>query len=208
MLLELMAWVAEAQIYALSRTRTDEKMAYARLLGVEQAGPSPAHGLVWPLEANEPGYVAGAIVGQSVPQWAMVKSNRPNAPSFRLVAAQHLTPARLARVVAYFTDGRTADFTGINRRNGATYLPFGWAPTSGDRLELVFEGTAILPDGSGAFVLGVETDAAQGEALDAVPGLPGIDVWMRDLERDETSGGIARYHRRDDEERRYRTGDH
>ena len=123
MLLELMAWVAEAQIYALSRTRTDEKMAYARLLGVEQTGPSPAHGLVWPLEANEPGYVAGAIVGQSIPQWAMVKSNRPNAPPYRLVAAQHLTPARLVRVVAHYADGRTADFTGINRRNGATYLP-------------------------------------------------------------------------------------
>ncbi|MCV9961727.1 hypothetical protein OIU34_07405 [Pararhizobium sp. BT-229] len=196
MLLELMAWVAEAQIYGLSRMRNAEKAAYARLLGVEQAGPRAAHGLVWPLEANEPGYLEGAIVGQSIPQWAAVKSNRPDAPPYRLVAAQHLTPARLVRVVAYFADGRAADYTGINRRNGATYLPFGVSPTSNDRLELVFEGTAILPGGSGAFVLGVEAETARSGRLDGMSDLPGIDVWMRDtsgtrpvaIERDTTVG--------------------
>lgn len=196
MLIEMMAWVSEAQIYSLSRMRNDEKAAYARLLGIEPTGPQAAHGLVWPLEANERGYLEGVIAGQSIPKWAAIKSNRPDAPPYRLVAEQHLTVARLLRVVAIFADGRTADYTGINRRNGATYLPFGGTPTAGDRLELSFEGVAIQPGGSGAFVLGVEVEPARSERSDEMPPLPGIDVWIRDtsgtrplvVERDMTAG--------------------
>jgi predicted phage baseplate assembly protein len=44
MLLELVAWTADAQIYSLGRMRRDERVAYARLLGVEDGGPQPARG--------------------------------------------------------------------------------------------------------------------------------------------------------------------
>ena len=52
MLIELLAFVADAQIYALSRTRCDERQAYGRLVGVEPHGPQPATGLIWPSETT------------------------------------------------------------------------------------------------------------------------------------------------------------
>ena len=43
-LMELLAWTAEAQIFALSRLRKDERIAYASMLGIGQRGPQPASG--------------------------------------------------------------------------------------------------------------------------------------------------------------------
>ncbi len=39
MLMELVAWIAEAQMYSMDRLRRDERAAYAGLLGVEPRGP-------------------------------------------------------------------------------------------------------------------------------------------------------------------------
>ena len=47
-LIELLAWVAEAQIYSLSKSRRDERRSYARLMGVTPHGTRPASGLIWP----------------------------------------------------------------------------------------------------------------------------------------------------------------
>ena len=46
-LMELLAWNAEAQMYALSRMRRDERVAYAALLGLKSAGARPAEGMIW-----------------------------------------------------------------------------------------------------------------------------------------------------------------
>jgi len=40
-LMELLAWVAESQLYSLSRLRRDERRAYATLLGISSHGRSP-----------------------------------------------------------------------------------------------------------------------------------------------------------------------
>src|SRR5215510_4107479 len=55
-LMELLAWVAEAQLYSLSRMRRDERTAYAALLGLAPAGTQGASGLIWPdgLDPNSP----------------------------------------------------------------------------------------------------------------------------------------------------------
>ena len=42
MLMELLAWVAEAQIYSLARARRDERGAYAALMGRNSRGARPA----------------------------------------------------------------------------------------------------------------------------------------------------------------------
>src|ERR1041385_1081600 len=46
-LLELLAWVAEAQLYSLSHVRRDERTAYAALLGIAATGTRSAAGLIW-----------------------------------------------------------------------------------------------------------------------------------------------------------------
>ena len=47
-LMELLAWVAEAQLYSLGHMRRDERVAYAALLGLAPEGTRPARGLIWP----------------------------------------------------------------------------------------------------------------------------------------------------------------
>src|SRR5262245_19392611 len=51
MLIELLAYQAEAQIFALSRLRHDERIAYARLLGIEARPPQPVRGTIWPSDS-------------------------------------------------------------------------------------------------------------------------------------------------------------
>src|SRR3954470_13841697 len=47
-LMELLAWVAEAQLYSLSHLRQDERASYAALLGLAETGTRGARGLIWP----------------------------------------------------------------------------------------------------------------------------------------------------------------
>src|SRR5215213_11528613 len=47
-LMELLAWVAEGQLYSLSHVRRDERTAYAALLGLSPSGTRSATGLIWP----------------------------------------------------------------------------------------------------------------------------------------------------------------
>lgn len=46
-IMELLAWNAEAQMYALSRMRRDERAAYAALMGLRSTGNVPAEGILW-----------------------------------------------------------------------------------------------------------------------------------------------------------------
>lgn len=190
MLIELMACLADAQIYSLARTRRDERLGYARLLGVTGDGPRPASGLVWPLAPGGPGrfFAAGTPV----------IADDPAAPAFRTVADQHLSAAVLIRVTTLLAHGAGTleiDQTAVNAGDRASYLPFGKAPTPRDRLVLAFDGLAIAPESRGAFVLGVETDFTTG--TDGCPGA--LRVSMRDAsgERpvrvaEDTTRGLSR----------------
>ncbi|QDF37506.2 putative baseplate assembly protein [Bradyrhizobium symbiodeficiens] len=179
MLTELMAWVAEAQIYGLSRTRRDERTAYARLLGIGPQGPRPAQGLIWPLEEDE--RTGPPVLGVSIARGAAVRADLPELPVFRTCRDQHLSPAILRSVRTISSDGSTVDNTRVNRRNGATYLPFGSWPDPDDRLVLSFEKRAIAPGGTGAFGLGVEvSDPDIGETDDSWTNPASIDVSFRD----------------------------
>lgn len=132
MLIELLAWNAEAQVYALGHIRQDERTAYAALMGVRPRGPRPAGGLVWPsVQAGAPNPWGGI----ALPAQCRVSALRGALPDFSLNHAVWLHGATLTRVAA-LSGGSTYDYTQINRRRNATYTVFGPAPVRGDRLVL------------------------------------------------------------------------
>jgi hypothetical protein len=140
MLLELLAWIAEAQMYGISRSRKDERLAFAQLLGLAPRGPLPASGLVWATRGISPSpWAAGFVVQHGTP----VTPDLLEPPRFFTTASVELTTAVLRAVVTHFHDGRTTDWTAANTRDGATFMPFGAAPVDGDRLALEFDGPLV-----------------------------------------------------------------
>lgn len=137
MLIDVLAWTSEAQIYALSRMRADERLAYAALLGITPHGPLPATGLVWPAQDERtPGAPAPAgLVATDAP----VRSRKPDTPVFWPTATVLLVPARLAGLLTRLASGEQVDHASANRRDGAGFDPFGLRGDPGDRLELAFE---------------------------------------------------------------------
>lgn len=158
MLMELVAWIAEAQMYSLSRVRRDERYGFAHLLNVMPHGPQPARGLIWPLadgsrDAPQPTWSEGAKVAAA----ETVTGDRAHAPKFFTTDEVALTTARIVKLETVFANGAKRDWTTANSREGATFLPFGNAPAPGDRLLATF---AVPADGVGKlqspFSLGVE----------------------------------------------------
>ena len=135
MLIDLVSWIAEAQMYSLSRLRRDERVGYARFLGVTPRGPVPARGLIWPRDdergqAAPPSWEEGVVL----PAGTMAAADRGDAPAFATAQTVALTTARLVRVETRFADGTSHDWTTSNVRDGATFSPFGENPAPGDRL--------------------------------------------------------------------------
>lgn len=155
MLLELMAWTAEAQIYALGRERRDERRAYAALLGVRPSGPTPAAGLIWPVSpAWQIVSGDGAIL---TVQDDPLAPEEGDGPVFRLTHDINLTGARLVSVRSESNDGEMQHWTRANEEEGISYEPF----SSGNgRLILGFTGqlraTESTADRSGVLSLGVQ----------------------------------------------------
>src|SRR5690606_31874795 len=116
MLNELLAWVADAQVYSLARTpRRDERQAYARLMGIAPAGPAAATGLVWPDEnaATDPLLPLPWAPGTFVDETTTFQSDLQDSPVFHPTERIDLATARLTGV---WPEGADADFSAINRR--------------------------------------------------------------------------------------------
>jgi hypothetical protein len=140
-LLELMAFIADAQIYSLGRLRQDERRGYAELMGVLPQGPVPARGVLWP-EAS----VAAGAHGLWLPPTtlAVAPGDAPNCTlDVALDAGIWYTPARLIRLATRAHDGSEHDLTAVNGRPGATFAPFGAAPAPGSELSLRFQGPLV-----------------------------------------------------------------
>lgn len=208
MLMELVAWIADAQIYALSRTSRGEREAFGRLLGLRLTGPQPAQGLVWPLDADaDPAAHAPWPAGTVLEKGARTAGDRPQAPPFFTTRRVELTTARLTKAATVFAGGTTRDWTRANTQQGATFLPFGDAPEAGTTLELTLDGTLIGSPASGApLAIGFEvvTDGddstGQPEGSEA-PACNSVRLrvslrddtgpWPVTIEED-TTGGLAR----------------
>lgn len=158
-LMELLAFVAEAQLYSLARSRRDERDAYAALMGVMPEGALPARGTVWPDD--------GAAPRQSfvIERDAMVHPDNSDTPAFYSTQRMLWVPARIASLTARPAGGRVLNLTGANQRGGPAFEPFG--PDAGPddvlQLELAASGTSPLLPGTGAkdarLILGVRAAA-------------------------------------------------
>lgn len=144
MILDLLAWIAEAQMYSLSRLRRDERQAYARLLGIEPKGPVPARGLIWPQASGgktDPSmnWLPAKVIDRGTP----VTGDGAIVPSFQTSIAIELTAAQLIRVGSNI-DGIVHDWTVVNAREGALFRPFGDVAAANDALML----TLLVPPGA------------------------------------------------------------
>jgi hypothetical protein len=148
MLLDLLAWSADQEIYALARDRLDERLGYGALLALRPSGPSPARGLTWPVPDAQTGTLPPAV-GTYVTQDAVITPTSGDAPpTFIVDHSLYLTTARLVGLDAVSPDGESRDLFPPERPAGSPMLPFGDDPSRGARLELRLEGTlaeAIAP---------------------------------------------------------------
>jgi len=142
MLLELLAWTADQEIYALGRMRTDERLGYAALLGLRPTGPEPARGLIWP-NPVAPSSPSSPNSGVYLDEKAAVTVTRDDAPPFVLDHGLYLTPARVSAIQTVSPEGERVDWPLDALTRGAPLLPFGTRPRRGAAMELMLEGTLL-----------------------------------------------------------------
>lgn len=161
MLMELIAYIADAQIYSLARSRRDERLAYGRLLGLTPRGPIPATGLLWP-QSESASFAPGTVVDER----STVSSTDPRAPQFCVSHSVSLTGALLRGVTSRRADGTERDFTRVNAQDGATFQPFAVPPHQSDELRLLLEGE-LLQAGASSAVIAIGVDLQSEESAPA-----------------------------------------
>jgi predicted phage baseplate assembly protein len=193
-LMDLLAWVAEAQIYSLARTRRDERVAYAALMGLSANGYRPARGLIWP-DSNDPNSPA-AMLSQPIviERDAAVHTLRSETPTFRPAHRILLIPARIRSLITQLADGSVINQAGANRRSESEFQPFGDVAGPGDVLSMELEsrGDAPLlpadrPDDA-RLVIGIRAAPAPGDCSDA-----NLAAARRSSLRITLSGGAERF---------------
>jgi predicted phage baseplate assembly protein len=164
-LMELLAWVTEAQLYSVGRTRRDERAAYAALLGLSPGGTEPARGLLWPdpLDPSAPVRICAQSV--VIPAEAAVSLLDAESPPFRVEDRLLWVPGRVSRLTARQGRGGEVDYTVVNQRGGPAFQPFGADAGGDDVLRMAFEcrGDGLFPprrqDADGAlWPIGVRAD--------------------------------------------------
>lgn len=138
-LMELLAWVAEAELYSLSRLRRDERAAYAALLGVSPHGTRGARGLIWPdrLDPNSPySTFTKSVV---LPVDAVVEAIGGQSPTFRPTHSILWAPGRITSLETRDAKGCKTDQLSTNQRGELPFFPLGERAGSRDVLALGFE---------------------------------------------------------------------
>jgi len=118
-ILELLAWIAESDIYQLDRVTERHVRKYLRLLGVRPRPPQPSTASL----DLTPGSVAGTVLPAGVGLAATAGGDRRRFETADSVA---LTAASVAAVISE-TGGGRVDNTRANARDGLHYRPFGAA---------------------------------------------------------------------------------
>lgn len=169
-LIELLAWVGEAQLYSLSRMRRDERAAYAALMGVAQHGARPARGLLWPDHDDAAGPAATVTRGRIIARNTKIHLARAETPVFVAAHRQLWVAARVEALTSRLADGTILDHGAANRRGGPAFQPFGEGDGRGAvlRIKLAAADYAPLfeadrPDDA-RLVIGVRTDTPRGNA--------------------------------------------
>jgi len=147
-LMELLAWVTEAQLYSLGRMRRDERSAYAALFGLVPRGTEAARGLIWPdrLDPRAPAatYSQSVVIAAD----AVVSMLDVDTPTFRPAAKLLWVAGRVRRLASRLAGGKVIDYTTINERGGPAFQPFGGIAGKNDVFEMEFEcrGDGIFPE--------------------------------------------------------------
>jgi hypothetical protein len=166
-LMELLAWVAEAQLYSVARQRRDERKAYAAYFGLTPQGPRPASGLIWPqLDPDSPvsTYQRSLVIANDAP----VKATPGGASVFHPTHTILWIPGSIRRVQARLATGRLIDYTAANARGQIAFEPFGASAGANDSLAITFDchgDFGLFPprrtDATGALLaLGVRVNGA------------------------------------------------
>lgn len=164
-LIELLAWVAEAQIYSLSKMRRDERQAYSALMGVEPHGARPASGLIWPDHGDPAGPAAAILRGRIIDLDAAIRLERTETPSFRPEHRQLWIPARIDELKSRLADGTKVDHLDANRRGGPAFHPFGTDENRDAVLRMTLAATGPYPlfepgrPDDARLIVGVRADA-------------------------------------------------
>jgi hypothetical protein len=137
-LMELLAWVAEAQLYALGHVRRDERAAYAALLGLAPGGTQGARGLIWPDGADPTSPLTTYSMPLALSQNTVINMLGIDSPTFRPVDTLLWVPGSITSLVTRHADGQTDDHTSANGRRVA-FLPFGESAGRRDVLSLSFQ---------------------------------------------------------------------
>lgn len=161
-LMELLAWVAEAQLYSLARRpRRDERGAYAALLGVTAGGTTPAKGLIWPDHSDPQSPVATFSQSLIIDTGAVVGVATDESPAFRPTDKILWVPGSIQRLETRLAGVRVIDQTATNDRGGPAFLPFGESAGRRDVLAMTFRcrGESGLLKGA-LWPIGVRADGA------------------------------------------------
>ena len=170
-LMELLAWVAEAQIYSLARSRRDERNAYAALMGMAPNGTRAARGLIWPDHGDPNSPSASVFRSFVIDRDAAIHTSKSDTPSFRPAHRIRWIPARIRALTTHLANGSTLNHTGANQRGGPAFRPFGNEGNRNDVLWMELEASGdspLLPSGApddARLTIGIRADAALGGAL-------------------------------------------
>jgi hypothetical protein len=157
-LIDLIAWIADAQIYRIGFVGDRHLAAFAALLGIAPQHAAPARGLLWPARAVAPGTVdaASAVAALEAPDL-----------QFRLALDGPIQIGN-ARLVAIAVEAPGGGETAIPLEER---IPL----TGGARLRLGFDGP-LAPPAGGRITLGVALD---GDRTVAPEPRPAIEVEQR-----------------------------
>ncbi|BBU33473.1 putative baseplate assembly protein (plasmid) [Burkholderia sp. THE68] len=201
-LLELLAWVAEAQLYALGCDRRDERENFAALMGLAPHGPRAARGLIWPDHGDAEAQAAlryPRLIGRD----ALVHVLDMPAPAFSPTHAIVLAPLRIASLKSHLARCEVIDQTVANARGRLAFMPFGLSAGPHDVLRMNFEplgGTPLLPPeplDDACLAIGVRIDGAPDAPRDHDAHAAAIEATLvtRDARRslrvvEDTTGGF------------------
>jgi len=146
-LMELLAWVAEAQLYSVSRMRRDERAAYASLVGLTSAGTRGAEGSIWPdrTDPNTPiaTFAHSVVISPDTDIHITGDTHLPFRPTHKVL----LVPGRIARLASEDALGSATDLTSVNAKGDLPFLPFGDGAGRNRSLALTF----VSRDSAGPF---------------------------------------------------------
>ncbi|HET7058568.1 MAG TPA: putative baseplate assembly protein [Nitrospiraceae bacterium] len=137
-LMELLAWVAEAQLYSLSRLRRDERAAYAALIGLVPAGTQGATGLIWPDPLDPDAPVTTFAKTVVIPEDAVIHVMDAYQPTFSPVRKLLWVPGKIETLQTRRPGSITVDHTTMNQRGSVAFMPFGETAGRRDVLAMTF----------------------------------------------------------------------